>query len=226
MSNKRYTAEEKYNIIKEYSEGSYIRKEIAKKYQISIYTLQMWRDRFNHYGIEGLKSSTSNKRYPKELKENAVKDYLSGKHSQYELLFKYDISSRGVLYRWIKKYNSHMELKDTKNGDRINMANRKNTDWIERIEIVNYCIANNLDYNKTAEKYKVSYQQVYSWVKKFKDGREDALKDRRGRKKETKELTSDELLKLKIKKLEAENESLKAENLLLKKLEEIERRRS
>ncbi|WP_207225836.1 helix-turn-helix domain-containing protein, partial [Aeribacillus pallidus] len=32
--------------------------------------------------------------------------------------------------------------------------------------------------------YEVSYQQVYQWVKKYENGGEEALKDKRGRKKD------------------------------------------
>ncbi|TCS82460.1 helix-turn-helix protein [Tepidibacillus fermentans] len=77
----------------------------------------------------------------------------------------------------------------------------------------------------TSETYKISYQQVYQWVKKYEDGGEEALRDRRGRKKEEQELTPEEKIKLEMKKLERENERLRAENAFLKKLEELERRR-
>jgi hypothetical protein len=66
---------------------------------------------------------------------------------------------------------------------------------------------------------------VYQWVKKYEDGGDEALKDKRGRKKEEAELTAEDKINLQIKKLERENERLRAENLFLKKLEEIERRR-
>ncbi|WP_277874808.1 helix-turn-helix domain-containing protein [Aeribacillus composti] len=78
---------------------------------------------------------------------------------------------------------------------------------------------------KTAETYEVSYQQVYQWVKKYENGGEEALKDKRGRKKEEAKLSPEGKMKLEMKKLERENERLRAENLFLRKLEEIERRR-
>jgi len=57
------------------------------------------------------------------------------------------------------------------------------------------------------------------------DGGEEALKDKRGRKKEVVELSPEQKLKFEMQKLERENERLRAENAFLKKLEEIERRR-
>lgn len=99
------------------------------------------------------------------------------------------------------------------------------TTWEERIQIAIYCLENGKDYNKTAETFQVSYQQVYQWVSKYEIGGADALQDNRGRTKEEAELSPDEKFKLQMKKLERENERLRAENAFLKKLEEIERRR-
>ncbi len=42
----------------------------------------------------------------------------------------------GVLGRWIKKYNSHSELKDTGKGRSSTMTKGRKTTWEERIEIV------------------------------------------------------------------------------------------
>ena len=95
----------------------------------------------------------------------------------------------------------------------------------EKIEIALYCIAQSNDYQHTSEVYNVSYQQVYQWVKKYESGEESALKDRRGRKKSEEELTLEDKTKFSIKKLEVENERLRAENAFLKKLEELERGR-
>lgn len=69
------------------------------------------------------------------------------------------------------------------------------------------------------EKYDISYQQVYAWVRKYKSGGEAALKDNRGRIKFVKELDDHKRLKLRIKELEARNEYLEMENAFVKKLE-------
>jgi transposase len=86
-------------------------------------------------------------------------------------------------------------------------------------------LGNGKDYQKTAELHNVSYQQVYQWVKKYENDGDEALKDNRGRTKEEAELTPEEKIQIQFKKLERENERLRAENMFLKKLEEIERRR-
>lgn len=43
----------------------------------------------------------------------------------------------------------------------------RHTIYQERIEIVQYTIANDLNYNQSMETYDVSYHQIYSWMKKY-----------------------------------------------------------
>ena len=221
----KYTAEEKYRIIKAYEDGVGSLKDITSLYKISITTFKSWRYSFEKYGTEGLKESKTWKIYSKALKENAVNDYLSGKYSRMEVVRKYEISSSMVLRKWVNKYNSHREIKATAKGLSHSMTTGRSTSWKERIEIVLFCIAHDHNYQQTAEVHRVSYQQVYQWVKKYVSDGEDALKDRRGRKKDEEELTPEEKIKIELKKLKVENERLRAENLFLKKLEELERRR-
>ncbi len=45
------------------------------------------------------------------------------------------------------------------------MTKGRKTTYEERIEIIQYCIEHENNYAETAEKYHVSYQQVYSWIK-------------------------------------------------------------
>jgi len=105
------------------------------------------------------------------------------------------------------------------------MTNRRKTTLEERIQIVKYCLKQQKNYQLSAETYNVSYQQVYQWVKKYEANGEEALIDKRGRTKEEIELIPEERFTLELKRLERENERLRAENAFLKKLEEIERRR-
>ena len=222
----KYTEEEKYEILKTYENGVGSMQAVALKYKISKKTLLDWRYAYRKYGINGLKDSHTWKSYSKELKEQAVMDYLSGQYSLGEIVRKYEISGKSVLVKWINKYNSHREINATAKGMNQSMIKGRLTSWKERIEIVIYCIAHNKDYQNASEVYHVSYQQIYHWVKKYELGGEDELKDRRGRKKNEEELTTEDRVNLEIKKLKAENERLRAENEFLKKLEELERGRS
>jgi transposase-like protein len=106
------------------------------------------------------------------------------------------------------------------------MTSGRKTIYDERVEIVSFCIENNDDYLLTAKKYRVSYQQVYTWTKKYKEDGLEGLADRRGKRKTPVEMTETEKLAAKIKLLEANNKQLELENGFLKKLKEVERRRT
>ena len=101
----------------------------------------------------------------------------------------------------------------------------RKTTFEERISIVEDHIISNMDYAETAEKYHVSYQQVYGWVRKYREKGIDGLKDKRGRTKPAEEMTEVERLKAENRMLKAELERKELENLFLKKLDEIGRRR-
>lgn len=226
MSKKnQYSGAEKLTILQELETGLATVVDVAKKYGVDRKTLGRWRHRYELYGYQGLKIKTQFTSYSEELKTHAVLEYLSGKFSLNEIIYKYKIASCTQLRNWIKKYNNHSSLKSCGNGGAQAMIKGRATDLKERIEIVLYCLSHNHDYQNTSEKFQVSYQQVYQWVKKYEDGGQDALKDGRGRKKAPEELTEADQQKLAMKKLEYENERLRAENALLKKLQELERRR-
>ncbi|MDT2261187.1 helix-turn-helix domain-containing protein [Paenibacillus larvae] len=104
------------------------------------------------------------------------------------------------------------------------MNKGRKTTFEERIEIAQYTIANDLDYQKSMEKYDVSYSQVYAWVRKYKSGGEEAPQGQSRRNKPAEELDDHERLKLRIKELEARNEYLENGERSGKKLAEIRRR--
>ena len=103
------------------------------------------------------------------------------------------------------------------------MTKGRGTTLQERIEIVSHCISNNKDYGKTIEQYGISYQQIYSWVRKYEKDGSDGLADRRGKRKDEASMTEVERLRAQLKLKEAENYRLQMENELLKKLEALER---
>ena len=105
------------------------------------------------------------------------------------------------------------------------MTNGRKTTLEERIEIVGYCIENGKDYGKTIEKYQTSYQQIYSWVKKYEKSGVDKLSDKRGRRKPINEMTEVERLRVELKLLKAENKQKDMEIDILKKVQEVGRRR-
>ena len=197
----------------------------GKQLGIDKETVQDWIRKYKADGLEGLKKSESWKSYSLELKKNAIRDVLSGKYSVREATRRHGISSKSVLTKWISKYTCGIELKPTRKG-KVPMNKGRQTTFEERIEIVQYTLANQLDYQKSMKKYDVSYQQVYAWVRKYQSGSEEALRDRRGRNRPEEELDETERLTLRIKELEARNEYLEMERAFEKKLTEIRRRRT
>lgn len=102
------------------------------------------------------------------------------------------------------------------------MKGKKSTQ-AEKIEIVKDFLANNLSYKDTAEKYQVSYNNVYSWIQKYKQHGPDGLIDGRGRGKPDTIQTETERMRAENAALKARNEYLETENAALKKLKKVER---
>lgn len=183
-----------------------------------------WINLYESIGNKGLTTSSKNTCYTKHTKKNAVLDYLSGEGSLSYICKKYKIRSSTQLRSWIKKYNGYEELKTSGTGGIKIMAKGRKTTYEERIEIVEYCIEHKKNYTETAAKFGVSYQQVYTWMKKYDASGIDGLLDRRGRTKPTEEMSELERLRAENRLLKAENDQQKMEVLFLKKLEEIKRR--
>lgn len=99
---------------------------------------------------------------------------------------------------------------------------RRKTSIEERIEIANYCIEHGLDYKGTASVYDVSYSQVYSWVRKYKEAGEGGLVDRRGKHKTDDEVDELERLRRENRRLKRQLEERDMAVELLKKVKEFE----
>ena len=105
------------------------------------------------------------------------------------------------------------------------MKKSRQTTQEERVRIAKECIENGNNYGEIAIKYQVSYQNVYTWVKKYKELGEAGLEDRRGQRTAQQEpRTEEERLRIENAQLKHELYLARMERDLLKKLEEIERR--
>lgn len=225
----KYSKELKLEIIKRYLKGESPSK-LANEYGMpnNMYIeIIRWANRYKALGESGFDESNTNKSYSKEIKEQVIKEYLEGKTSYEDLTNKYNISSDEIVRQWVLKYNSGIEIKDyNPKGDVYTMKSRKTT-LEERLEIINYVLANNFDYKGAADKYTVPYASVYNWVRKYNEFGEDGLKDSRGRPSSNepkKELTLEEKQAIEIEKLKNE---LKRKDMVievLKKNIEIQER--
>ena len=223
MSRKlKYSKELKIEIIKRYLNGESA-TSLANEYNMpksmsdKIIKLA---HRYEVLGERGFESSNTNKSYSKELKEQVIKEYLSGKETLTSLANKYNISTAEIVRNWVLKYNEGIEIKDyDPKGDVYTMKARKTT-FEERLEIVNYVLTNDNDYKGAADKYSVPYASVYQWVLKYSKYGEDGLKDRRGRpssKEPQRELTNEDKQAIEIEKLKRELERSKMVIEVLKK---------
>ena len=152
-----------------------------------------------------------------------VEAVLKGEGSVDDIVVKYNISTRSVLRSWIMKYNANMELKEYKPKREVYMAEaRRKTTLEERKEIVEYCIAHNTDYKGAASRFEVSYSQVYSWVKKYRESGEEGLEDKRGHHKSDDEVDELERLRRENQRLKRQLEERDMLCELLKKVRELE----
>ena len=223
MSRRNISAQDKINAVKRYLNGLTSQRILANEFSISQASIQQWITNYESMGEDAFLMK-SYKHYSAELKRKAVLDYLSGKGSQTDICKKYGIRSKSKLQKWIKKYNGHEELKSSGTGGSIIMTKGRKTTFEERVEIVQYCIAHNHNYAETAENHRVSYQQARSYTIKYESGGVEALRDKRGKRKNPDEMNELESLRAEVKILRAEKERAEMEASFLKKLEEIERR--
>ncbi len=224
MCKRKIAVEEKITAVNRYLDGKGSQKQIAVSYGISQASFQQWLRNYEAIGADAF-TLKGYKKYPKELKQQAVLDYLSGQGSQDDICKKYGIRSKSKLQKWIKQYNSHEELKSSGTGGIPIMTKGRKTTFDERVEIVQYCIAHDHNYAGTSEKYQVSYQQARNYTVKYEAGGVEALRDKRGKRKNPDDRNKLEKLHAEIKILKAEKERAEMEVSFLKKLEEIERRR-
>lgn len=225
MGRRGISYEKKLEAVEKYKRGEGSQESIAREYGVNHASFQHWIVNYEAMGPSGLATVHTNKRYSVELKIAAVEAYLRGEGSLVEICKKYRIRSKTQLQDWLKLYNGHKELRAIGGRRReIYMTKGRTTTLDERIEIVSYCIANGKDYDATIEKYGVSYQQIYNWVRKYEAKGVDGLIDKRGKRKPLEEMTEIERLQAENKMLRAENKKKEMEIEVLKKLQEIERR--
>ena len=222
MSRGKLTNEERIQAVQEYFNGKGGYKSISERYNIGQTSLKRMINKAKSEGIESVAISRTNRHYSQETKQSAVKDYLEGKGSLFDICAKYKISTDSILRSWIACYNNGKDfIERSRSGRGITMNKGRKTTQEERVEIVAFCIENGRDYGLTMEKYGVSYQQIYSWVHKYESKGVKGLADRRGKAKPEDELNEAERLRMENKILQAKIKDQEMEIKLLKKLREL-----
>ena len=223
MHKTKLTVEQKNEIVKLFEEGK-SKTAIAKRYGINDITVYECILQYQNQGAYAFISHEQNRVYSEELKLKAIKSYKNGEGSYRDIATRYGLRSSRQLRDWIKVYNSGRGFRQKMSGG-SRMKESRPTTVEERIQIAKDCIANGGNYGETALKYKVSYQQVYQWTKKFKEMGAAGLEDCRGKRlKDQTPRTREEELEIEVAKLKHELYMTQMERDLLKKLDEIERR--
>jgi transposase len=215
---------EKIAAIEKYLRGENSLNHLATLLGVNYSSIKQWLQTYHSLGPNGLLNTNKNSAYTEDLKSSAVKEYLASGTSHMKICKKYGIKSTCLLRNWILKYNGHDKLKSSGTGCTPIMTKSRKTTYEERVEIVIYCIEHQNNYTETAQKYQVSYRQVYNWTTKYESNGVDALQDNRGKRKAMDEMNEIEKLRAQNKLLEAKNKRQQMEIDFLKKLEEIERR--
>lgn len=224
MHKSKVTPEQRITAVKAYLAGKGSYRTIANRFGVNHACLEEWVKQYKENGVWAFQVQDHNTVYSQELKTKAVEDYLSGAGSYQVIAAKYGLRSKNQLQQWVKRYNSGIDFGHKMSGG-SRMKKAQKVTYEERIAIVKECLENGSNYSETAIKYNVSYQQAYTWVKKFTELGEAGLEDRRGKRTETQEARTElEEMKIKMAKLEHELYITRMERDLLKKVDEIERR--
>lgn len=134
--------------------------------------------KYKQFGIKELLTERINIKYSDEIKTKAINDFRNVNGSLRDICIRYKISSHSILRKWIKQstYDTINSSYSIKGATAMNKGRK--TTYEERMEIVSFCIANADDCKLAADKFNVSYQQVYSWIKKYRENGYSALVDR------------------------------------------------
>ncbi|MDR7871710.1 MAG: transposase [Tissierellaceae bacterium] len=224
----KYSNELKIKACKDYEKGNGSFSDIAEVIGTSKSLVHRWYLRYKEHGSSAFATSINNHTYSKEFKLSIIEEYSLGKYSITYLAAKYNISESAVS-NWINKWYNGIEIEDyVPKGVVYTMKSRKTT-FEERLEIVQWVIANNMSYKDAVDKYSITYALVYKWTRAYIDKGPDALKyQKRGPKPKTEidesNLTEVEKLKLELEKEKALRKRREFELEVLKKKEEFEKK--
>jgi|SRR5690625_976059 len=224
-SNSKHTAKELEKYIQLYVHEGMSYKRLCKSYGLLL-GQGKFNDkilRYQEHGLAGIQSSTTNNRYSKDFKQSVVMEHLEGGATISGLARKYNIPSDSTVRNWIVKYTKGKSLRTYSPKPEVYTMKGRKTAHEEKVKIVKDYLSEGLSYKEAAEKHNVSYNNIYSWVQKYKKHGPDGLIDGRGRRKPNTIQTDEEKLKTEITALKARNEYLETENAALKKLKEVER---
>lgn len=221
MANNKYSKKEKLAILAWYRAGNTL-VATCKKFGVTGTSILNWQRSIEAGHPEHLEPARTCTQYSAEFKHKAIAAYFNGQGTIREIATKLGLRTPQNLYAWIRKYNEGDIIRST-SGGRSHMEGRRKTSHEERLKIVKYCLDHDRNYRQTAEHYGVSYNQVYSWVRKYEDRGAEGLEDRRGKPKRESDLTAEDIFRREAREKNRRIKDLECEVALLKKLKELER---
>ena len=191
--------EDKLKACEDYINGIASSKQIAERLNLSSggdRDVLWWVMKYRANGPESLMPKPKNSSYTKEFKIKTVEEYLSGSGSQEDICNKYQIPSTRTLRQWIAKYNDLEELKDYIPKPEVYTKMARRKTTQEEREEI---VKYCIEHDNDYKSTAAVYDVSYSEVERLQ--------------------RQNKILQARIKELEMEA-------VLLKKVEEIERRRS
>lgn len=215
----KFSAEQKEKFVLEYRNFQGSLSKFCRIYNVERTAIIRWNIKYKNSGFEGLKEIKNKTIYSSYIIISAVKDYLENKISMIKIVEKYNLSGDSVLRFWLKWYNTPKWNK--KIGE---IMAREKISLEDKIRYVLEYLENVKTAEEIAAEAPITASQLRDWVRKYQAEGSGALQDKRGKRKPLENLTPEEKLKLKNKELEEENQRLKAEIELRKKLQAMEGR--
>src|SRR5699024_3023872 len=219
-----YSTIEKLKLLHDYQKSDYGLTVYSDYHGVRPANMSKWIKQFLLAGLAGLIRPKHNQKYSLETKLTAVKAYLSGKYTNQAILQQYQIRNISQLHQWVISYNNDKLRVNQTTRKRVRKMGRKVT-FDEKRQIVRWTIEHNNNYKAAAEKYDISYQRVYSWVRKYRVNSDwEVLKDNRGRNKGKEPTNELERLRKRVRELEARDRERELQIAFAKKLVEIRNR--
>ena len=137
MSRKQYSKELKLKLVKQHIEDGVSYWKLGKENGIEASIIRRWGQKYETFGEDGLEKQNADLcNYSAEFKKKIVHEYLEGNITSQDLAAKYKIHAPTTVRAWVKQYNSHIDLTDSRKEGVYHMVKkgaRKKTTLEERI---------------------------------------------------------------------------------------------
>lgn len=115
MSRKQYSKELKLKLVKKHLEDGISYWKLGKEYGIEASIIRRWGHKYETFGEDGLEKQNADLcNYSAEFKKKIVLEYLGGNITSQDLAAKYKIHAPSTVRTWIKQYNNHEDLTNSR----------------------------------------------------------------------------------------------------------------